>query len=68
MNVVQVLSPCGVSVECTDASPERGSCRKSLEEWSKKIIEKIRIQSTVGNVSFSIWSPNDRRCLLSCAS
>ena len=37
-------------------APERGSCRKSLGEWSKKIFEKIRIQSTVRNVTFSIRS------------
>ncbi len=45
-------------------APERGSCRKSLGEWSKKIFEKIRIQSTVRNVTFGIWSQNDGRSLL----
>lgn len=49
-------------------APGRGSWRKSLEESSKKSFEKIRIQPTLGNAIFSIWSQKSRRSLLSGAS
>lgn len=60
-------------VECqhTEAqykASERGSCRKSLEESSKKSLEKIRMQPTLRNVTFRIWSQHNGWSLLSGAS
>ena len=55
----------GASVQKRNMRHLRGDL---AEESSKKGLEKIRIQPTLGNVTFSIWSQNDRRSLLSGAS